>query len=91
MLKWTDVIKFADQGNPVPDQTVVKTEQEWKAQLSEEEYRVTRLKGTERAHSSEMCSLFEPGIMAAFVVELFYSTVSKSLNQELVGHHSLNR
>ncbi|MHA4896764.1 peptide-methionine (R)-S-oxide reductase MsrB [Pedobacter sp. PWIIR3] len=62
MLKWNDVIKFADQGNPVPDQTIVKTEQEWKSILSDEEYRITRLKGTERAHSSEMCSLFEPGL-----------------------------
>jgi methionine-R-sulfoxide reductase len=62
MLKWNDVIKIADQGNPVAEKKVVKTEEEWKAQLSEEEYRVTRLKGTERPHSSEMCSLFEPGL-----------------------------
>jgi methionine-R-sulfoxide reductase len=26
-----------------------------------EQFKVTRLKGTERPHSSEMCSLFEPG------------------------------
>ncbi|HEX8609259.1 MAG TPA: bifunctional methionine sulfoxide reductase B/A protein [Pedobacter sp.] len=64
MLKWIDIIKLANQGNPAPDQTVVKTEAEWKAQLSEEEYRITRLKGTERPHSSEMCSLFEPGLYA---------------------------
>lgn len=64
MLKWIDVIKFANQGNPAPEHTVVKSEEEWKAQLSEEEYRITRLKGTERAHSSEMCSLFEPGLYA---------------------------
>jgi peptide methionine sulfoxide reductase msrA/msrB len=62
MLKWIDVIKYANQGNPEPEKTVVKTEEEWKALLSEEEYRITRLKGTERAHSSEMCSLFEPGL-----------------------------
>lgn len=62
MLNWNEVIKFADKGNPQPDKTIVKTEEEWKAQLSEEEYRITRLKGTERPHSSEMCSLFEPGL-----------------------------
>jgi peptide methionine sulfoxide reductase msrA/msrB len=62
MLKYIDVIKFGNHGNPVPERTVVKSDEEWKAQLSEEEYRVTRLKGTERAHSSEMCSLFEPGL-----------------------------
>ncbi|MGY4386532.1 peptide-methionine (R)-S-oxide reductase [Pedobacter sp. UYP24] len=64
MLKWTDVIKYADQGNPAPDETILKSEQEWQSQLSDEEFRITRLKGTERAHSSEMCSLFEPGLYA---------------------------
>lgn len=62
MLKWIDVIKFANKGNPEPGRKVVKTEAEWKAQLTAEEYRVTRQKGTERAFSSEMCSLFEPGL-----------------------------
>ena len=62
MLNWNDVIKFANDGNPTPDRRVVKTEAEWKAQLSDEEYRVTRQKGTERAFSSEMCGLFQPGL-----------------------------
>ncbi len=61
MLNWTDVTLFASKGNPVPEKTITKTEAEWKALLSSEEYRVTRLKGTERAFSSDMCSLFEPG------------------------------
>lgn len=64
MLKYIDVVRFANTGNPVPDNTVVKSDEEWRAQLTEEEYRITRLKGTERAHSSEMCSLFEPGLYA---------------------------
>ena len=41
---------------------MVKTEAEWRAELSPDEYRVTRQAATERAFSSEMCSLFEPGI-----------------------------
>lgn len=61
MLKWNDVTRFAKDGNPVPDRRVEKTDAEWKAQLTEEEYQITRLKGTERPHSSEMCSLFSPG------------------------------
>ncbi len=60
-LQWIDILKFANNGNPKPDRRVEKSEAEWKAQLSPEQFRITRLKGTERAHSSEMCSLFEPG------------------------------
>jgi peptide methionine sulfoxide reductase msrA/msrB len=61
MLTWLDVIKFASNGNPVPDKRVEKTQEEWKALLTPEQYTITRLKGTERAFSSELCSYFEPG------------------------------
>ncbi|MHC0448420.1 peptide-methionine (R)-S-oxide reductase MsrB [Flavobacterium sp. 3-218] len=62
MIKWADVIHFTNKGNPTPDKKVEKTEEEWKQLLTPEEFQVTRLKGTERSFSSEMCSLFEPGI-----------------------------
>ncbi|KAF2340586.1 peptide-methionine (R)-S-oxide reductase MsrB [Flavobacterium tistrianum] len=62
MIKWADVIHFTNKGNPTPDKRVEKTEEEWKQLLTPEEFQVTRLKGTERSFSSEMCSLFEPGI-----------------------------
>ncbi|HEY1194653.1 peptide-methionine (R)-S-oxide reductase MsrB [Flavobacterium sp.] len=62
MIKWADVIHFTNKGNPTPDKRVEKTEEEWKQILTPEEFQVTRLKGTERSFSSEMCSLFEPGI-----------------------------
>ena len=61
MLKWADVIKFATEGNPDPDRRVEKTDDEWRALLTAEQYYVTRARGTERAFRSEMCSLFEPG------------------------------
>ena len=62
MLKWPDVLKLAKDGNPAPARKVVKTEAEWRQHLTDEQYRVTRQAGTERAFSSEMCSLFEPGL-----------------------------
>ncbi|MCB1755117.1 MAG: bifunctional methionine sulfoxide reductase B/A protein [Gammaproteobacteria bacterium] len=62
MLDWNDVIRFANHGNPAPDRTVRKTETEWRELLTDEQYHVTRQKGTERAFSSNMCSLFEPGL-----------------------------
>jgi peptide-methionine (R)-S-oxide reductase len=37
------------------------TDAEWQARLTPEQYRVTRLGGTERPHSGEYCELFAPG------------------------------
>lgn len=64
MLNWNDVVAIAARGNPEADRRVVKTDALWRAELTPEQYRITRRKGTERAFSSEMCSLFEPGLYA---------------------------
>jgi len=60
-MTWKDVIHFAAKGNPKPDKTIVKTEDEWKTQLTPIQYQITRLKGTERAFSGEHCSTYETG------------------------------
>jgi peptide-methionine (R)-S-oxide reductase len=60
-LKWDDVLRLARHGNPPPPRRVEKTDAQWRALLTDEQFRIKRLKGTEQAHSSEMCRLFEPG------------------------------
>ena len=69
MLKWPDVLNLAKSGNLAPDRKVVKTDAEWRQQLTEEQYYVTRQAGTERAFSSGMCSRFEPGIYSCVCCE----------------------
>jgi methionine-R-sulfoxide reductase len=64
MLNWADVLKMADHGNPDPSRRVEREDDEWRTRLTPDQYRVTRRKGTERPFSSEMCSLFEPGLYA---------------------------
>ena len=75
-MNWKDVINFASKGNPTPDNRIEKSEAEWKALLSPDVFQITRLKGTERAHSSELCNLFSPGIYscACCETELFDSS-----------------
>lgn len=64
MLTWTDVLAHARDGNPPPDRRVERSDDEWKERLTPEQFRITRGRGTERPFSSEICSLFEPGLYA---------------------------
>ena len=61
MLTWKDVIHFATKGNPTPDKRVEKTEAEWKEILTPEQFRITRLKGTESPNSGELCHIHDAG------------------------------
>lgn len=61
MLKWIDVLKLANNGNLTPDSRIEKSVEEWATILTPEQFRITRQKGTERAHSSDLCNLFEAG------------------------------
>ncbi|MEZ5033762.1 MAG: peptide-methionine (R)-S-oxide reductase MsrB [Chitinophagaceae bacterium] len=61
MLNWNDILNYINEGNPKAPNRVEKTVEEWKAILDNETFRITRQKGTEPAHSSAMCTLFEPG------------------------------
>lgn len=61
MINWNDVLKFATNGNLTPDRRVEKTEAEWKAILTPEQFRIARLKGTERAGSGAFCHAHDAG------------------------------
>jgi peptide-methionine (R)-S-oxide reductase len=63
-LTWKDVLQFAGRGNPEPPARVEKTDAEWRSLLTEEQYRITRQHGTERAFTGEYCGLFAPGTYA---------------------------
>ncbi|MBK7582563.1 MAG: peptide-methionine (R)-S-oxide reductase MsrB [Myxococcales bacterium] len=54
---------------------VEKTDAQWRAELGEEKYRITRQKGTERAFSGEFYDCKEPGtyVCACCGAELFAS------------------
>ena len=60
-MTWKDIIYYAQNGSPKPDKIIVKSEAEWQEQLTEEQYRVTRQKGTERPFTGEHCSSYEHG------------------------------
>ncbi|MGK0254382.1 MAG: peptide-methionine (R)-S-oxide reductase [Mariniflexile sp.] len=61
MLTWKEVISFSVKGNPIPDKRVEKTENEWKVQLTPEQFRITRQKGTERPNSGALCTVHDAG------------------------------
>ena len=76
-MNWNDVIKFANHGSPEPDRVIRKTEEEWKALLTPEQYRVSRKKGTETAFSGELCNAFAEGKYSCICCDtpLFDSTI----------------
>jgi peptide-methionine (R)-S-oxide reductase len=61
MIKWNDVIKYANNGSPEPERRVEKTDAEWKSLLTPEQFRVARKKGTEMAFTGEYCYAHEAG------------------------------
>ncbi|PNQ75154.1 peptide-methionine (R)-S-oxide reductase [Hanstruepera neustonica] len=61
MLTWKDVISFSVNGNPKPDNRIEKTAQEWREILTDEQFRITRKKGTEMAGTGAFCTSYEAG------------------------------
>jgi methionine-R-sulfoxide reductase len=76
VMNWNDLLQLA-KNNPDPPKRMDKTDEEWKGQLTPEQYRVTRQHDTERAFSGEYCELYTAGIYACICceTELFDSTL----------------
>lgn len=64
MLKWIDVLRFANKGNLPSPRRVEKSDEEWKRLLTPEQYTIARKKGTERAFTGEYCEAHDPGLYA---------------------------
>ena len=60
-LSWNQAVERARRGNVAPPRRVEKSDSEWRAALTREQYDVARRKGTEPPFSSALCELFEPG------------------------------
>jgi peptide-methionine (R)-S-oxide reductase len=65
----------AERGGYIMSETITKTQEEWKKQLTPEQYHILREKGTERAYSGIYASYHEHGIYrcAACALDLFRS------------------
>lgn len=63
-MNWTDVIRLSrGDANPAPRRDE-RSDEEWREVLTPDQFQVLRRAGTERAFSSDMCSLFVPGLYA---------------------------
>ena len=76
-MNWNDVMRYANNGSPTAAKRVEKTEEEWKALLTPEQFRITRLKGTEPAGSGALCTAYYAGKYNCICCEtpLFDSTI----------------
>jgi peptide-methionine (R)-S-oxide reductase len=65
----------AEKGGFITSETVIKTGEEWKKQLTPEQYHILREKGTERAFTGKYANFHEHGIYrcAACRLDLFRS------------------
>ena len=62
MADWKQILSYAINGSPKPDVRMEKSIDEWRVILTDEQFRITRMCGTESPYSGESCEKFENGI-----------------------------
>lgn len=77
MLTWKDIIHFTVSGNPTPNKRVEKSKEKWKQSLTTEQFKITRMAGTEMPHTGTYCTSHEAGIYNCVCCgnELFDSSI----------------
>jgi peptide methionine sulfoxide reductase MsrB len=70
---------------PHPTEGVEKSEEEWKAQLTAEQFYVTRKHGTEASFSHDLAEAMTQDYIPVFVVTLCYLILLKNLTLEQGG------
>jgi len=76
MLDWKKIHKYVANENPEPPKRVQKSEDEWREELTEEQFMIARKHSTEKPGTGEYCESFQPGIYACVCcgTELFDSS-----------------
>lgn len=76
MTDWKQVNEWAANDNPEPPRRVEKADEEWKKELTDQQFRVARNHGTEQPGTGEYCESHKPGLYACVCcgTELFDSS-----------------
>jgi len=81
-MDWKTIIHYISGNQPSPPRRVERSQDEWRSILSDEQFRITRQHGTERAFSGAFCSSHEPGKYSCVCCQtpLFDSTLKFESN-----------
>ncbi len=79
-MNWSDVVRYINHGSPEPPYRVERSDDDWKQELTPEQFRITRMKYTEHAFSGQYCEVYEAGQYNCICCDepLFDSTVKFS-------------